>query len=204
MKKSLIQNAILAGVLALFATFYFLYEKQLRPKHTAQEEKEKQLISIATTDIQEITLDRKGEAAPGPDGKYMPANWYVAKFRKAGKDWNIVSPVQDAGDGIAIEGMLSALGGARYDRVVDDNPKDLAVFGLVQPRFKIGVRKDDKSPVEEVWIGADTPVGSNTFVRLASSPKVYKVPSSLKYGVDKELKNFRNKNLYREIFFLQR
>src|SRR5262249_46470891 len=162
--------------------------KKIRPKNEQAEEKTKQLVTLKQDDVQEITYERTSTSASAdnPAEKASPA--VTVKLKRTGSDWNVIEPVQDSADSSSISNMLTSLTTAKYERIVDDKPKDLDGYGLKTPLIKISLKKNEASPAEVVMIGRDTPVGASVYMRTGANETVYKVPSSVKSSADKTLK----------------
>src|SRR5215471_428183 len=58
---------------------------------------------------------------------------------KKGDKWQITTPEPLAADTDAVNGVVNAVGSLTADRVVEDNPADLAQFGLKQPSVVVTV-----------------------------------------------------------------
>jgi Domain of unknown function (DUF4340) len=199
MKKSYLTNLVLALVFAGLIGWYLIYEKKVKVQNTESEEKAKQLVSLGKDEIQEITLQREKNVLTKSTGstKGMPAGEYdTFHLKKSGETWNLLEPVQDEADKTLVTSMLTTLTTTKYERIVDEKATDLELYGLKVPLLKISVKKDDKTPAQEVLLGRDTPVGGSVYASIASSSKVYKMPGSFKGALDKTLKDLRNKSLF--------
>jgi hypothetical protein len=195
MKRSYISTLIMAVVFALVVTRYMVYEKNLKPKQQAEDEKSKQLVSVKQDDVQEITLERAAIDSSVTDKKADQPNTpaQTVKLKKTGAEWNVVEPVQDLADSATVNALVSGVLSTKYERIVEEKPANLDDYGLKSPKLKISFKKSDASPAESVFIGRDTPVGAAIYVRTAANEAVYKVPSSLKTSGDRSLKDLRNK-----------
>ncbi len=196
-KTSLVLMVLLLGL----GGWYFLYEKKYRVQQKETEEKGKQIVLLDKDAIQEIEIDRATnappEAEPVPAG--FKANYEKISLRRAGGDWNLLTPLQDLADTSVVTGIVTALTTTKQERVVDEKPKDLEPYGLKEPLFIVRVKKEAGSKPEEVFIGSNTPVGANTYVKVGSGEAVYKVPSSLRTAVNKDVKALRNKGLFPQV-----
>ena len=172
-------------------------KKKYKPQANEAEEKTKQLITIDSAQIQDMEIERLTngfpEGIPVPP-QYKPI-FEKTTLRKAGIDWNILSPIQDAADSGVVASMITSLTTTKQDRIVDDKPKDLSVFGLKTPAITVRVRKTAASPAETLLIGSNTPVGYNSYAKMEKSDTVYRIPRSLRTALDKPLKDIRNKNI---------
>ncbi len=58
-------------------------------------------------------------------------------LKKTGTEWQIVTPVAAQPDGAAVSGLTSNLSTLELQRVIEENPTDLAEYGLAQPRLEV-------------------------------------------------------------------
>jgi len=80
------------------------------------------------------------------------------------------------------------------DKTIDDNPADLAGFGLASPAMKAQVIEQDGKEVE-LAVGDDTPTNSGAYAKVAGDPHVYMVASYVKTSLDKTVNDLRDKRL---------
>ncbi len=188
MKKSFHSTLVLLAVFAGLVTWYLVYEKKIKPAQTEKEENAKVLLSMDRESVQELTvLQRQGDEK---SDKYR-----TLRFKKAGTDWNIVEPLQDAAELGAVSGLVSTLVSVKQDRVVDEKPASLEPFGLTHPKLKMTARKDSTSPPVELWVGNDTPTGSSVYAKVVGSDVVYRAPQTLRTSFDKDVAEYRNKKI---------
>lgn len=191
MKKNYIATASLAGVLALLVLWYALYEKNYKQTRKQAEEKTKLLTTLDRNDIHELVVERRkaddaAKKEPAPE---------ILKLREANGEWTLVEPVAAPADGGAVNSMLSTLTTTKHERVVEEQPKDLAQYGLEPPLLKIQVRKDATANFEEIRLGKETPVGFSIYATGAGGPAVYRVSQSLKTVFEKTVKDVRDKRV---------
>ena len=198
MRKSFNTTLIFMGILIVLMAWYLAYEKKMKPQAKEAEEKSKQFVTLDKDQIQEIVIERMTNApAEGvtPTANFFPT-YEKTDLKKTGQDWQIVSPLQDGTDSATLSGMVSAITTTKQDRLVEEKPKDLEPFGLKNPLIKIRIKKEASGKVEEILIGANTPIGFNSYVKTSASDSVYRAPRSLRTAFDKPLKDLRNKALF--------
>ena len=196
MKKSFTSTLIMLGLLTGLTAWYVLYEQKYRPEQKDQEEQSKKLISLRADQISEIKLTRlKNAPLEGSNAPLEKLEYETLQLKKLGQEWLLVDPVQVQADSLAISALLSAVTSAKQERVVEEHPKDLGVFGLTQALIHIELKKDSVGPAEEIWIGIDTPIAHSSYARVTGSENVFKINRSLRSGLDKDLFALRNKNV---------
>jgi len=116
-------------------------------------------------------------------------------LRKVDNTWRVTAPVTVPADQAEASGAASNLATADVQRVVDEQPKDLAPFGLAKPRLTITFRAaGDKTP-RTLLLGDKNPTGSDLYAKLPASPRVFLVSAYLEGTFDKGSFGFRDKRI---------
>jgi len=110
-------------------------------------------------------------------------NWFVSKDSKRFRaDSGIVSD------------MLDRVSQIKIEKVVSENPADLAGFGLDNPRAEVIAKTADKE--YGVSIGGESPVGSGTYIRVNGEKRVLLVSrSSISKFLDRSANDLRDKQV---------
>lgn len=186
------QSVILLGVLAAAFAWYFGYVKYWKKKSAENEEAGKQLVSLKKEDVTEFDYTRITNA---PEGVNRPADFspitMKVRLKKVGKDWTLLEPVEDAADNGTVDGMLSTLVSAKQERAVDEDPKNLATYGLDQPAVVATVKAS--GPAQTVKIGANTPTGYSSYAIGNGQKAVWRISKSVRTSFEKDLFALRNK-----------
>ncbi|MFM8269671.1 MAG: DUF4340 domain-containing protein [Pseudomonadota bacterium] len=180
MKARLSTTPLLFLFLSGLTAWYFVYEKQIKVKNTAQEESSKKLVLFSKDEIQELDI------AQSTDSSF--------KLKRSGTDWLLTAPVEDLADIGVVNSLLTTLTSSEQERVIDENPTDLDVFGLAKPSLTIRVAKDPNSS-QEIIVGNQTQVGFSVYVRTSASKQVVKTNRALLSSFQKSLFELRNKSL---------
>jgi hypothetical protein len=107
------------------------------------------------------------------------ASGETTRVQKIGDDWQIVEPVKaDADDGV-VGTVTSNVGTLEVQRVVDENPGDLAQYGLNPARIEVGFRLKDQKDFQRLLVGDKTPTGGDLFAKRADENRVFLVSSFL-------------------------
>lgn len=108
--------------------------------------------------------------------------------------WRITAPEPLPADKDAISSLVSSAATLNADKVVEEKPEDLSVFGLKEPHARVVITlKDGKS--RTVLLGDDAPVGGGGFAQVDGDPKVYLLTSWVKGGLDKLAVDLRDKRI---------
>jgi hypothetical protein len=184
MKRGRNTLVLLIVAVALGAYVYFVESKRTPaaepgPGGTTPETRAKVFDKLDSTKIDEIKI--KGSAGE------------QTHLKKTGNAWQIVEPVQSPVDETEVTGLVSNLGTVEADRTVDANAKDLAKYGLAQPRVELEFTADKNT--RKLLIGSKTATGGNLYAKLASDNKVILIPAYLESTFDRTTFQLRDKSI---------
>ncbi len=107
--------------------------------------------------------------------------------------WNITEPLAVPGEDGVINQLLIILEEARITRVVDEEPENLADFGLQDPPIQIALRFKTGEP-KMLLVGDASPIGHDIYIKLKNEKRV--LLSFLdKNQLNASLNDLRNKTL---------
>ena len=138
------------------------------------------ILSIPEDQITEIRLAKKGADA--------------TVVAKAANKWEIMQPKPMSADQEAIGSMVTALASLSADRLIEEKASDLSSFGLTEPSEEIDITKKD-GKTNKLLLGADSPVGSGVYAKLADDPRIFTIATYSKTSLDKTSKDLRDKRL---------
>jgi hypothetical protein len=117
----------------------------------------------------------------------------TAHVQRVGTDWQLVAPDKaDADDGI-VGTVTSNLSSLEVQRVVDENPSDLAQFGLNPPRIDVAFRVKDQKDFQRLLVGEKTPTGGDFFAKRPGDNRVFLISSFLDSIFNKTAFDLRDK-----------
>lgn len=143
-----------------------------------QEAKKKTLFDFKSDDVTEVALVY-------PDREI--------DLKKVGDDWRLTKPLDTAADNMTVKNLVNAIAECEIKKTLDDS-KDLAQYGLDQPFVKVTVKLKDKE-LPTILVGKNTPVGFSTYIQKADDPKVLLTSSAFRSGMDKKVKDVRDKTI---------
>ncbi len=118
----------------------------------------------------------------------------TTRIERDGSGWKITSPQPLPSDRDAINSLLSAVANVSADKVVEEKPADLAVFGLKQPSSVVTITlKDGKT--RTLKLGDDAPVGGGSYVQVDGDPRVFTLASFARTNIDKLAVDLRDKRI---------
>ncbi len=165
-------------ILALLLAYLFLFEL----KKTSEEGEGNGVVftDVKKEQINEISL------------KY-PSETVVCL--KKGEDWFVLEGSKEfkADDNI-ISRMIADISDMKVEKVVSENPTDLAGFGLGEPKVEVLAKASDKEI--RLAIGDESPVGTGTYILANGENKVLLVErSSILSFLDKSVDDIRDKQI---------
>jgi hypothetical protein len=99
-------------------------------------------------------------------------------LQRKGTGWTIVQPqVAAAPDEATVSGITSNLASMEIQRVIEENPTDVAEFGLASPRVEVAFKAAGQQ--HRLQIGQKTPTGTDVYARLADQKRVFLISSFL-------------------------
>ena len=165
---------LLAIAVALGAYLYFVESKRT-PGDDA--EKRDKVFTVEAAAIDEVTI--KSEAGDR------------TTLKKSGDSWQVVAPAQAPADAAEISGISTNLSTLEVQRLVEENPADLKMFGLAEPRVEVAFKSGGQE--QRLLIGNKTATGSDLYAKTAAQPKVFLIASFLDSTFNRSSFDLRDK-----------
>ena len=165
---------VLLVVLVGLGAYLYLVESKREPGDADRLDK---VFTVEADAIQEITV--KAESGDR------------TTVRKSGDDWQIVAPVTTAPDSAAVSSLTTNISNLEMQRVIDENPPDLAQYGLVNPRVEVAFKTGGEE--RRLLIGRKTPPGTDLYAKLGDQPKVFLISSYLDSTFNRNTFDLRDK-----------
>ena len=171
---------ILLLVFVVLLAVVLVFEKKGQ-KDQARKEKEGQLVSVTAADIQKISLKKE-------DG--------TLTFEKdAQGTWRITAPLEAGADSYEVTSLADTLAALRFERVVEAEPKDLAVYEIPKGEVSLWLKGQDK-PLR-ILTGLVNPLDQTLFAKREDETRVVLLPSTFKTTLEKKLFDFRQKDIFK-------
>jgi hypothetical protein len=165
---------LLVILVALGAYLYFVESKRTPGDDGPKKEK---VFNVEADKIEEISV--KAESGE------------QTTLRKAGADWQIVSPTTAKPDSSEVSGLTSNLSSLEMQSVVDENPPDLNEYGLATPRVEVAFKAGGQS--HTLQIGRKTPPGSDLYAKRGNEKTVFLIASYLDSTFNRKTFDLRDK-----------
>lgn len=171
LRNTLILALLLIG---LGAYLYFVESKQI-----AEEGKKEKLVELEPDDVTALALVY-------PDRE-------IALEKRDGAWW-LSKPLEAAADEVTVKNLLRAIADAEVKKTIDEPPQDLGQFGLTQPVVIVKLTAKGAA-LPDLKVGKTTAVSFSTYVQRADQAKIYLTGSAFNAGMDKQVKDLRDKKI---------
>jgi hypothetical protein len=175
LRSTLVLLLVLAG---LGAYIYFVTWQQPDP---AQSTQNRVYQGLTGDDIVEFTL----RAESGE----------VTTVRKTGDTWQIVAPRVLPSSFAQVNGLTSMLAYLDVVRVIEEDPKNLAEYGLDKPRISIDFKVADGRALGTLLIGNKSPTGANMYAKRADEKRVFLVGQHHEASLSRTTFDLREKKI---------
>lgn len=135
--------------------------------------KDKKLYTVKPEDIITMSMDRNG------------ASVFTAK-KNGDTDWQMQTPIQGAVNTSALEPMLTALTQTTASEYIEENPSDLAKYGLDKPQYAFDF--STSTAKYRLLLGSEKEKGSTMYAMLEGGKDVFTIGEGSYNFVDKPLK----------------
>lgn len=139
------------------------------------------ILTLTEGDITGLEIEHRGQPA------------IVLAKDESGK-WKITAPQPLAADQGMVSGVTSAASLLSSDHVVDENPTELASYGLDPALISLKITMKDGS-THRLRIGEETPDKSGVYVTRDGDQRLFTIASYTKTSFDKRIKDLREKHL---------
>jgi hypothetical protein len=161
--------------LGLGAYLYFVESK----RDPAETDKKDKVFTVEADKIDELSVtSESGERTV---------------LKKTGTTWQIVEPVTAETDGAAVSGLTSNLATLDLQRVIDENPTDVAEYGLAKPRIEVAFKAGGTE--QRLQIGRKTPAATDLYARIGGAGKVFLIPGFVETTFNKSTFDLRDKTV---------
>lgn len=167
---------LLLTICAGLAAYLYFVESKRDP--SAADKKDK-VFTVEADKIDEMTV--KAESGE------------QTTLKKTGTAWQIVAPVAAEPDGAAVSGLTSNLSTLELQRVIEENPPDLAEYGLAQPRLEVSFKAGGTE--HRLQIGRKTPAATDLYAKLGDQKRVFLIPSFVDTTFNKTTFDLRDKTV---------
>ena len=145
-------------ILTGLVLYLILVEVPTKQKKDEEETRSKQVLHFKVEEVEAFDLIK-------------PSGAIKVQRNPKNSRWNITKPLAVAGEDGVINQLLLTLEEAKISRVVDEEPKNLADFGLQDPSIQIALRFKTGEP-KTLMVGDASPLGHDTYIKLKDEKRV--------------------------------
>jgi hypothetical protein len=157
-RSTLILVIVFLGLLG-----YYVYDSR-QPAEPAVDEKPK-AFTVEADKIEDLTVK-------APSGE-------TTKLRKGAAGWEMIEPTGTAADQTEATSIAQTLSTLEIQRVIDENPTDLAQYGLAEPKIEVEFRASGQKTATRLQLGDKTPTGGELYAKTPDSKRVFLIASYL-------------------------
>jgi hypothetical protein len=168
---------LLIVALGLGAYIYFV-ESERDPAGTVTRES---VFDVEREDITALTV-----RAAGADD--------ATALERTDDGWTITAPAQARADQMTVDAILSAITAMQIERVIEENPTDLAQYGLEPAEVEVTFTTAGGAS-HTLAVGNATPTGSGMYARTGDTPRLLLVPSYHKASINKTTFDLRDRRV---------
>jgi hypothetical protein len=159
--------------------YYFCIDAPSIEKAKEEKALAEKILPFDENDAQEIFLTR-------PDSN-------IHLKRTPDNEWNLLEPVNDKGDSPAVNSLLTTIKDLRFKQIVEENPKDISLFGLDKPALFIKIKMNGGKE-KSLLIGNRSQVDMGVYVKSGEEKKVLLANIPLP-SLDKSAFDLRDKTI---------
>jgi hypothetical protein len=111
--------------------------------------------------------------------------------------WVVDTPLNYEISQEAVNTLVAAVAGGRFEKEIESDPYDLDAFGLATPNTRIVVERERKGS-KTLLVGSATPVGSGYYVKNEDDNRVWVISSALADALVKTVDDLREKKIVKE------
>lgn len=173
-------------VIVCIAGFWYASSHSFFKEKAAEEKK---LVTLKAADITAIQLQATDAASTNnQDAALKPT-----ELAKKSANWEMTLPAAYPVNSFGVDSWNDAYAALTYESVVEENPTNLADYGLVEPKQFFQVTLQDGT-TKKLLIGNALPIEGHVYAKFADASKVYDVTDQALEGLKKQPLDFINKN----------
>jgi hypothetical protein len=149
----------------------------------------KKLVTLQAANVQSIQFQAVSAASADAPGAVME----LTELSKKAADWEMIKPAAYPVNSFSVDSWNEAYAALTYEGVVEENPTNLADYGLDKPKQYFQVTLKDGT-IKKLLIGNALPIEGHSYAKFEDAPKVFDVADQVLDGLKKQPLDFVNKN----------
>ncbi|MEX2459875.1 MAG: DUF4340 domain-containing protein [Paenibacillaceae bacterium] len=182
--KRLLPTLIL--VIVCIAGFWYASSQSFFKEKAVEEKK---LVALKVADIQAIQLQVRDAASTDSTDAALKST----ELTKKSTNWEMILPAAYPVNSFSVDSWNDAYSALTYEGVVEENPTNLADYGLAEPKEFFQVTLQDGT-TKKLLIGNALPIEGHVYAKFGDAPKVYDITDQALQGLKKQPLDFVDKN----------
>lgn len=170
--------ALMAAFIGI-VLYYFLIDVPTEKRDKEEKIRSKKVLLFDSGDVEAFSI--------------IKGNNSITLKRSGTNQWQMTSPVDAKGDSATASNFLSSLSILSFTRVVEDSPKDLAIFGLDTPALEITLSLKN-GETKKIQVGDNNPMGNKIYLARSGDNKVLTAAITLN-SLDRRVYDLRDKTI---------
>jgi hypothetical protein len=175
-----VKSTIALAVVLLGLVGYIYFVDSKKPASGAAETKAK-AFTVEADQIEEIQI--------------KPAAAESSRAEKTSGTWQLVEPVKTDADQGALTNTATSLSSLEVNGVVDENPADIAQYGLNPAKLDVAFRVKGQKDLQHLLIGEKTATGGDLYAKRADEKRVFLISSYLDGTFNRSPFDLRDKSV---------
>ncbi|GAB2719331.1 DUF4340 domain-containing protein [Paenibacillus thermoaerophilus] len=167
-------------ILVVLCVAGFLYAKS-EDFFRKQEEQPDKLAAVSVGDVTGVSIRPK-------DGEELA-------LEKRDGGWEMTKPSAIPVSASAVESWIGSYADLPFEKPVDENPQDLAKYGLGDGAYAVYEVKLADGSTRRITVGDILPTANARYVKLSDQPAVYRLDESKLQTLSKTQLDFMNKDV---------
>jgi hypothetical protein len=177
--RGLTSTILLIVVLAGLGGYIYFIDSKRSPAGLNAEAAKEKVYAVETDKIDEIKITAGGE---------------TSLLKKSDAGWKMIEPAATDADPAEAIGVAQAIAGLERVRVVDDNPKDLAQYGLENPAVRIDF-KTQGNVSGSLKLGDKNTTQGELYAQKNNEKAVFLVPAFQENSLNRKPFDLRDKKI---------
>lgn len=176
---------LLAGIAILFGVYLYFFEIRNVELESKLKEQSEKILIFEPEKVKKLTL-------------YNSFGTFVLE-KDSKNEWQMISPIKDAGDSATIQSILTTLSNEKYEQIVSEAPapEDLKSYGLEKPKLKADITFNS-GETKTILVGSDAAIAGKLYLQKEGDKKILFAGQSLKYQIEKNPRELRDKKIIKK------
>ena len=122
-----------------------------------------------------------------------PASGEASRVQRVNGTWQLVEPEKTDADQGQVTNAVNSIAALEINRVIDENPSDLAQYGLNPPKADIAFKVKGKTDTQHLLLGDKTATSGDMYARTPDQKRVFLIAAYLENTFERTPFDLRDK-----------